>query len=317
LYLRLATTADTSQHFLIYLGIGLGFFLILAILLFGFVALLMFLFINAFIVRKKESGGLSNRLTLLVGIFILLLTFVQFLVPILQHYGMFWSDREMPVLVQAFSISSTFILVYYFMLFASFLLTAILYNMHKPKFDKEYVIVLGAGLLEGRRVTPLLRQRIQCGIDFANKQKEVTGVLPKVIMSGGQGADELVSEAFAMKEAACEMGFPESSILLEDKSTTTFENMKFSKNLLEEDGGNKNAKVVIATNNYHLLRAAIYSRMAGLNADGVGSKTAKYFVPNAFLREFVAQVLMNKKIHLVITVLIFVITLLMIVLPKL
>jgi len=310
LYLRVADPEQTSRNFLISLGIGIGFVLMVLVLLFGLIALIMFLFANAFVVRKRENARLSNMLTLLIGIGLVVFTFLQYiLIPFLQYNNVLWTQAEMPLILRIFTASAPFILAYYFLLFASFLLSSVLYNMDKPKFDKDFVVVLGAGLLEGRSVTPLLKQRIQCGIDFANKQKEVTSKLPKLIMSGGQGADELVSEAFAMKEAAVELGFPDNEILLEDQSTTTFENMKFSKALMEDVTIDQKFKVVISTNNYHLFRAAIYSRIAGLDADGIGSKTAKYFVPNAFLREFVAQVLMNKKTHLIITALLFFVTL--------
>lgn len=59
-------------------------------------------------------------------------------------------------------------------------------------------------------------------------------------------------------------------------------------------------KVIFTSNNYHIFRAGIYAHQAGLKADGIGAKTALYYLPNAFLREYIAIVALHKKRHFII-----------------
>lgn len=72
-------------------------------------------------------------------------------------------------------------------------------------------------------------------------------------MSGGQGKDEDLSEAAAMKDYAVKHGYDPNLILLEDKSTNTYQNMLYSKKVAVNDWGNSNFKAKFFTNNYHLL----------------------------------------------------------------
>lgn len=111
------------------------------------------------------------------------------------------------------------------------------------------------------------------------------------IFSGGQGIDEHLPEAQAMKMYALQKGIPEEHILVECQSTNTYENMLFSKQLMTKE----RAKVMFFTNNFHVFRSALYARQAKLNAIGIGSKTALYFLPNAIIREFIAIVNLHKK----------------------
>lgn len=83
--------------------------------------------------------------------------------------------------------------------------------------------------------------------------------------------------------------------------------MKFSKviidNLMPDD-----YKSIFVTNNYHVFRASIYARMVNLKSNGLGSKTAYYFLPNALIREYIALIVMNKKRHMIVIVLIFILS---------
>ena len=108
----------------------------------------------------------------------------------------------------------------------------------------------------------------------------------KFIPSGGKGADESISEAEAMKRYLLEQGIPEDDIILEDKSTTTLENLKFSKNIIDSREGRKYTALV--TSNYHVYRALRYCRRVGLKCKGIGSHVAFYYWPSALIREFIA-----------------------------
>ncbi len=167
----------------------------------------------------------------------------------------------------------------------------------KPDYNKDYIIILGCAIAKNGKPLPLLRGRIDRALQFAKEQYEKTGKMPKFVPSGGKGDDECISEAESMKIYLMSQGVSEDNILVENKSTSTLENMKFSKALIEKDGCGKN--VIFSTTNYHILRSGIYANQAGLNAQGIGSKTKWYFWPNAFVREFFALLANQKKGHAV------------------
>lgn len=288
-----------SDQLISMVAIGVGILILISVMALGYFGLITFLLVNAAIVRKRERVSLANRLSLFAGLGLLLL-------QVLQVVAQF---RGMPFIITMGAALSNGILLYFFLQFACYLASSILYNLNRPKLNKKYVVICGAGLMGGRKVTPLLHSRIMAGLDFANLQKRATGKMPMVIMSGGQGDDEEVSEAFAMKEDAIAAGFPEEFLLMEDQSTTTFENLKFSRTMIEERDG-LGMPIAFSTNNYHLLRTGMFSKKVGLNAEGLGAKTAKYYLPNAFLREFAAYLVMTKWWHIVFLSLLFILYLL-------
>ena len=110
--------------------------------------------------------------------------------------------------------------------------------------------------------------------------------------SGGKGADEPVSEAEAMRRYLLEQGIPEERILVEDRSRDTFENMKFSKEIIW--AVDPRGKVAFSTTNYLVFRGGLYARRVKMRAVGMGAKTKWYFWPNAAVREFVGLLTEHK-----------------------
>lgn len=157
--------------------------------------------------------------------------------------------------------------------------------LHEPEPDKDFLIILGCGIRKDGTPSPLLRGRVDRALDFYRKQKAATGKELIFIPSGGQGPDEVTSESAAMKAYLMEQGIPEEQIIMEDKSGSTFENMKFSKEKIW--AVNPDGKVAFATTNYHVFRGGLYARRVKMRAVGMGSKTRWYFWPNASVREFV------------------------------
>ena len=155
----------------------------------------------------------------------------------------------------------------------------------EPEKDRDYVIVLGCGIRSDGTPTPLLRGRVDRALDFARAQKEQTGKMPVLVLSGGQGADEVISEARCMHDYLMTRGVPESGMLLEDRSTDTAENMRFSRELIFER--NPEAKIAFSTTNYHVFRAGLKARRVKMRALGMGCRSRWYFWPNAAVREFV------------------------------
>lgn len=282
----LGLLAITTQDPLLILFLVTLFIGLLLLLLVGLYAIIIFLYWNALIVWRKEGHSLANLLTLFLAIG---LTGLLVLDYVSGHFLPQWMASLFAIVPM--------ILIYFAIVFYNFLTISIIYQFNRPKYTQDYIIVLGAGLIEGKRVPPLLGNRIEKAIRFYNKQKEKTAKTPKLVMSGGKGDDEHLAEGLAMKQYAVEKGIPEADILVEANSVNTLENMRFSKEVMEEDFGGNGYQAIFTTNNFHLFRAGLFARQADLKANGIGAKTAFYFLPNAFLREFAAILLMRKRRH--------------------
>lgn len=163
------------------------------------------------------------------------------------------------------------------------LLTVIFTSAISQKDEKvDSVIVLGAGL-KGETPTLALKARLDSAIDYLNSSTEVIA-----IVSGGQGFGERITEAEGMKRYLVSHGISEERILKEEKSTSTYENMIFSKKTFESSTGKKLGKVMIITNNFHMMRAKLLAKRAGLEPYGISSSTPWYIYPNVLLREYLA-----------------------------
>lgn len=204
-------------------------------------------------------------------------------------YDMYATGSQQEVMLHDL-FANTFAAIYLY--FECMLIGAIIANIivvrYEPDKDKDFLIILGCGLRNDGTPTPLLRGRIDRALAFDKKQKEETGKELIFITSGGQGEGEVNSESLAMKRYLMENGIPEERIIEEDGSTSTFENMQFSKAKIEEFAGSvKNAKIAFATTNYHVFRSGLFARRVKMRAVGIGAKTKWYFWPNAAVREFV------------------------------
>ena len=262
--------------------------ILVLLVVFGFIGLIIFLYWNAAIVLKRESRSIANLLTLILAIFLTIYLVINFFL-----------EPKSPWYIEIPFTFLSIVLFYLFVNFVVFLASTLLYQFYYPKYNQDYLIVLGAGLMNGETVTPLLAKRVDRAIQFYLAQRTKTGHPLKLVMSGGQGPDEKVPEAVAMKQYACEQGILESDVLLEANSTTTYENMRFSKELIENQGI-ENPRVLFVSNNYHIFRAGMFAHQAKLPAEGIGCKTAFYYLPNATLREFAAILLMHKRAHMIL-----------------
>ena len=173
-------------------------------------------------------------------------------------------------------------------------------SRHEPEPECDFIIILGCWLGKDGKITPLLRGRVDRAVEFAEKQEKLTGKKAVFVTSGGKGSDEQMSESAGMKNYLLECGIPEERIIEEDKSTTTVENMVFSKQKIDEI--NKNAKVAFSTTGYHVFRSGIFAGHAKIRAEGIGAKTKWYFWPNAAVREFGGLLIAHKRKQAVIFV---------------
>lgn len=272
---------------IVYVGLVLLFFLIIFLIsAFSW----LFCLWNAYFVWKYESHTLPNLLTLILGIGLIGVWIITLLGP----------AKYLPRWLNVLLACAPTIAFYLVILMYNFLVNSILYQFVPRHYNQDYLIVLGAGLINGEKVTPLLAGRINRAIQFAQKQVDKGKKMPKIIMSGGRGGDEKISEAQAMTNYAVSRGINRDDIILEDQSKNTYQNMLFSKKIATKDFGNSNFKAKFFSNNYHIFRAALYAKMAGLKANGVGSYTRFYFLPNAIIREFAGVFVMHKRRHAVV-----------------
>lgn len=160
-----------------------------------------------------------------------------------------------------------------------------------PEPDKDFLIVLGCGLKKDGSPTPLLKGRLDAALDFYRRQMKETGKTARFVASGGQGPDEIQSEAAAMRAYLLSNDIPEESVIIEDKSTDTAENMRFSKQKIDQAGG---GEIAFFTTNYHVFRSGLKARRVKMRAVGMGAPTRWYFWPNAAVREFVGLLTEHK-----------------------
>ena len=231
-----------------------------------------FLLVNAWIVIRREGFSLPNILPALFA-----LAIVAWIIGIPVGIGISHSR-----VVVSLSALLLVLGLWFFFSFVALLVYSWFYRRLPRKRRFDYIIVHGAGL-RGEEPTPLLRGRIDKALELWKAQ----GAHAILIPSGGQGSDEVISEAEAMARYLSSRGVPQDSILLEDRSTTTMENLLFAKHLLEARvlGAYRCAFV---TSDYHVFRTSLYASKVGLKGDGIGSKTAGYYFPTAFIREFIA-----------------------------
>lgn len=173
-------------------------------------------------------------------------------------------------------------------IFVLYTITNFINLIKNPIKNYKYIIVLGGGLKGGIEVTPLLASRVDKGIEAYRENKDSI-----LILSGGKGVDEKIAEGEAMKNYALKQGVPESEIIVEDKSTTTRENLLFSKKIIDTIGYKGN--ILVVTTNYHVLRALLLAKQLGITCDGRGSKTKLYFSINAFVREWISYLVLWRR----------------------
>ncbi|MDR3271080.1 MAG: YdcF family protein [Peptococcaceae bacterium] len=148
-------------------------------------------------------------------------------------------------------------------------------------YQEDALIILGAGV-NGERLTIALKSRLDKGVKYL--EQNPTAI---VVVSGGQGPQESVSEAYAMEKYLLSCGITAKRILKEDLSTSTAENFRFSKNSLDAKL-TEPYTVAFVTNNFHLFRAGIVAQRTGLQANGYGSTTSLMDLLPSCLREIAA-----------------------------
>ena len=149
----------------------------------------------------------------------------------------------------------------------------------KPESNNTTVIVLGCQVKE-TRPSLMLKRRLDAAFEYLSENVNVN-----VIVSGCKGSDEKISEAQCMKEYLINKGIQSEKIIMEDKSSSTYENLKFSKQIIEKR--NLPADITIVTDGYHQLRAEMIAKSLDYkNISNISAPTSPWLVPTYWLREW-------------------------------
>lgn len=137
-----------------------------------------------------------------------------------------------------------------------------------PEKECQYMVVLGAKV-NGTSPSLSLSDRINAAYKYMTENPEVIAVL-----SGGQGSDEGISEAQCMFQQLTMRGIDPKRLWLEDKATSTWENLKFSLDLIEEKTGTRPKTIGLLSSEYHLFRASLFANDCGVEALGIPAPTS-------------------------------------------
>ena len=256
--------------------------------------------ITNIILIKKEGFSPKRLLGVIIGLFAILgLIGSQSIYFIIKKILL---NTELQFIKFSLDICINATLSYFYTLIISTLYCNIKAANHIPKYDKDYIIILGSKINKDGTVTPLLKGRADKAIEFGKNQYEQTKKKIIYIPSGGQGKDEIISESQAIKNYLINEGIDKSQIIIEDKSRSTIENMINSKIIIDKN--NKNAKISFSTTNYHVFRSGVIANEHGIDCEGMGSKTKWYFYTNALIREFIANLIYERKSHIILLIVI-------------
>ncbi|MBP2239458.1 uncharacterized SAM-binding protein YcdF (DUF218 family) [Cytobacillus eiseniae] len=149
-----------------------------------------------------------------------------------------------------------------------------------PPASIPYLIVLGAKV-NGEEMSLSLRNRAQTALTYLNDHPDT-----KVIVTGGQGKGEKITEAEALQRFFIENKISMERILKEDRSTSTFENLKFTKDLYAID------EAVIVSNDFHLYRATSFAKKLGIQGYPLAAETPLVVKTTLYIREYAAVIKM-------------------------
>ncbi|MCY6370940.1 YdcF family protein [Clostridium ganghwense] len=150
--------------------------------------------------------------------------------------------------------------------------------------QSDYLLILGAGL-RGERMSLALSQRMYKSLEYIDKYPDV-----KIIVSGGKGPREYITEAEAMKRFLVKHGVDENNIVKEEKSTSTAENIEYTKEKLKQIDGRTDIKISIVTTNFHMFRAQFLAKRVGFDTYAVPAKLHFLLIPNYYVREYFAVI---------------------------
>lgn len=216
-----------------------------------------------------NEGNLAGML-----FFILLILMTVFFKPFCELLGKLWGKVPGKILI----------IVVGLFLVAGFTYVSILsIKMYKAQKnapqDTELIVVLGCQV-RGEKPSRMLRRRLDTAYEAMQKHPDAI-----CVVSGGQGWGESISEAEAMKRYLIEKGADEDRVIMEDRSTSTFENIKFTFEITDKLGYGRD--ITIVTDGFHQYRASLIAKQEGAeNITAYSASTEPRFLPTYWVREW-------------------------------
>ena len=276
--LAVATGVSSSFDGIMYIS------LVFALVLLLIVALSLTVSGTAMLLREAERGHKAR--TLFLG---LLLAGLDLFIYALLQKVFFSPDANLTVFLIG---SAGFI--YGVLLVFSFLLYLLILPCFSRAGSFDVILVHGCALIHGDQVSRILAARLDTAIHLYHYGEEKA----RIVVSGGRGDDESITEAEAMRGYLREKGIPEGRIISEDCSHSTQENIVMSMELLP---GSDRSRIALVTSDYHLFRCLLQAHELGICCQGFGAPVAAYYWPNAAIREFAA--VFSRKRYLIISLL--------------
>ncbi len=166
--------------------------------------------------------------------------------------------------------------VLYFAVLSGFMISA---QRDAPKTENTTLVVLGCKVKNGVP-SRMLKRRLDSAYGYLSEHEDV-----RVVVSGGKGSDESVSEAQCMRDYLVSLGISEDRIFMEDKSTDTAENLRFSKRIISENGLPES--ITLVTDGFHQLRAELIAKRCGFeDISNISAPTSWWLLPTYWVREW-------------------------------
>ena len=248
---------------------------------------------------RKEGRTWRNMLACLLGIFV---GAFSLLPNVVENYldKAQWIDTHRYTgigrFVSDFLVNTSTALAFYLeCILLGTIIVSTMAARRVPKLNKDYIIIHGSQIRKDGSLTKLLQMRADRAIEFAGMQKTANDKDIIFVPSGGKGSDEVISEGEAIRNYLVSQDIPEDRILVEDQSVNTEENILNAVQLIRER--DPEAKIAFSTTNYHVFRTGLIATSKGVEIEGIGSRTKRYFWINAFVREFIATIYAERRRH--------------------
>lgn len=220
------------------------------------------IFLNGALICLVSNFNIGNILTLCLGAFIIL-------TAVLFERFSHWLRIIFVAIISVAILFSCFLIIYG--------------KTDNTTYKEDAVVVLGAAI-HGKTPSRTLKHRLDVAVKYHQKNPDAL-----IVVSGGQGLQEDISEAEAMKTYLIEKGVNPLVIIKEDKATSTYENFIYSKNILDTRL-ELDYTACFITNEYHILRASLCAKRAGITATHSHSDTTLSYLIPGVLRECLAVV---------------------------
>lgn len=150
-----------------------------------------------------------------------------------------------------------------------------------PEANCPYIVVLGAQV-RSYGPSESLQERIDAAYGYLTGHPDTVA-----IVSGGQGDDEHISEALCMYQALTDMGIEPDRLIMEDRATSTWENLSYSLDIIEARTGSRPDSIGVVSSEYHLYRTGLQAKEHGLTVQGIPAKTGSF---DRFLHYFIREI---------------------------